>query len=290
MEISGRTAIAGVIGHPVSHSLSPVIHNAGFASLGIDWAYVAFDVAPDRTREALEAMRTLGIRGLSVTMPHKTDMARLADTVSPSSARLASVNTLTLEVDGRIRGDSTDGDGLVSSLRSTGIEVADRRIVILGAGGAARSVVDALVRHDAERVIIVNRTWSAARTAADLETRRCDAVAADDRDAVGGAVADADLVINATSVGMNHSPEDPSGSPIDVALLTSRHVVVDLVYHPLETALLRAAAQRGCTTVNGLGMLIHQAALQQEIWTGHFPDVAAMTAAATAALASPGGR
>lgn len=287
MKISGRTAVAGVIGHPVSHSLSPVIHNAGFASLGVDWAYVAFDVLPDGALQALEAMRSLGIRGLSVTMPHKSDMARLADVVSAPSARLASVNTLTLEPDGRIRGDSTDGDGLVSSLRANGIEIAGRRIVMLGAGGAARSVVDALVRHDAERIVIVNRTFPAARTAADLDPGRCDAVAADDRGAVGDVVADADLVINATSVGMNDSSEDPSRSPIDVDLLEPRHVVVDLVYHPLETALLRAAAGRGCTTANGLGMLIHQAALQQKIWTGHFPDVVAMTTAATAALSSP---
>lgn len=290
MQISGRTAVAGVIGHPVSHSLSPVIHNAGFASLGLDWAYVAFDVAPDRAGDALEAMRTFGIRGLSVTMPHKTDMARLADVVSPSSARLASVNTLTLEPEGRIRGDSTDGDGLLSSLQTVGIDVAGRRIVILGAGGAARSVVDALLRREAGRVVIVNRTWSSARIAADLDAERCDAVVADDRGAVADVVSGADLVINATSVGMNKPADDPSGSPIDVDLLTPQQVVVDLVYHPIETGLLRAAAERGCTTVNGLGMLIHQAALQQEIWTGHFPDVGAMTVAATAALASPGGR
>lgn len=290
MRITGGTAVAGVIGHPVTHSLSPVIHNAGFASLGVDWVYVALDVEPGRAPQALEAMRTLGIRGLSVTMPHKTDMAALVDAASPTAARLASVNTLTLEADGTIRGDSTDGDGLVSSLRTRGIDVDGLRVVMLGAGGAARSVVDALVRQGARRVSVVNRTLAAAEVAAELDPERCEALAADDVDAVAGIVAGADMVINATSVGMNRPAEDPSALPLDVAFLTSRSVVVDLVYHPIETALLRRASQRGCATVDGLGMLIHQAALQQEIWTGHFPDVAAMTAAAVAALGSPSRR
>lgn len=290
MRITGGTAVSGVIGHPVTHSLSPVIHNAGFASLGVDWVYVALDVEPGRAAQALEAMRTLGIRGLSVTMPHKTDMAALVDAASPTAARLASVNTLTLEADGTIRGDSTDGDGLVSSLRTRGIDVDGLRVVMLGAGGAARSVVDALVRQGARRVSVVNRTLAAAEVAAELDPERCEALAADDVDAVAGIVAGADMVINATSVGMNRPAEDPAAVPLDVAFLTSRSVVVDLVYHPIETALLRRASQRGCATVDGLGMLIHQAALQQEIWTGHFPDVAAMTAAAVAALGSPSRR
>lgn len=287
MNITGRTVVAGVVGHPVRHSLSPVIHNAGFASLGMDWVYGAFDLAPDAAREGLAAMRALGIRGLSVTMPHKTEMARLADEVSPAAARLDSVNTLTLEDSGRIRGDSTDGDGLVFSLRAAGVDVAGRRVVILGAGGAARSVLDAFLRHEVSRVDIVNRTATAAERAAALDPQRCAVV---DSASVADAVLACDLVVNATSVGMDRSPDDPTASPIEGDWLTAEHVVVDLVYHPLETALLRRAAQRGSRTVDGLGMLIHQAALQQQIWTGHFPDVGVMTAAARAALVSPGPR
>lgn len=285
MKITGRTSVAGVVGHPVRHSLSPVIHNAGFASLGVDWVYGAFDLAPDGAGAGLAAMRALGIKGLSVTMPHKTEMARLVDEVSPAAARLASVNTLTLEDSGRVRGDSTDGDGLVSSLRAADIDVAGRRVVLLGAGGAARSVLDALLRHGAAHVDIVNRTASAAERAAAFDPQRCAVVAGE---SVADAVAAGDLVVNATSVGMNRSPDDPAASPIDGDWLRPDHVVVDLVYHPLETALLRDAARRGCLTVDGLGMLIHQAALQQQIWTGQLPDVAVMTAAAEVALASPG--
>lgn len=286
MNITGRTAVAGVVGHPVRHSLSPVIHNAGFASLGMDWVYGAFDLAPGAASEGLAAMRALGIRGLSVTMPHKTEMARLADEISPAAARLESVNTLTLQDSGRIRGDSTDGDGLVSSLRAADIDVAGRRVVLLGAGGAARSVLDALLRHGVSRVDIANRTVAAAERAAALDPLRCAVVG--DGSAVADAVSTGDLIVNATSVGMDRSPEDGTASPIEPDWLKTHHVVVDLVYHPLETALLRGAAQRGCRTVDGLGMLIHQAALQQQIWTGHFPDVGAMTAAARAALVSPG--
>ncbi|MFM7127117.1 MAG: shikimate dehydrogenase [Actinomycetota bacterium] len=285
MTITGRTTVAGVVGHPVRHSLSPVIHNAGFASLGMDWVYGAFDLAPGAASDGLAAMRALGIRGLSVTMPHKTEMARLVDEVSAAASRLESVNTLTLEDSGRIRGDSTDGDGLVSSLRVVDIDVVGRRVVLLGAGGAARSVLDSLLRHGVARVDIVNRTAAAAERAAALDPQRCAVV---DSTSVAEAVLAGELVINATSVGMNRSPDDPAASPIEGDWLTADHVVVDLVYHPLETALLRGAAQRGCRTVDGLGMLIHQAALQQQIWTGRFPDVGVMTAAARAALVSPG--
>lgn len=284
MKITGRTAIAGVIGHPVTHSLSPVIHNAGFASLGVDWVYIALDLAPNRAQDGLGGMRALGIRGLSVTMPHKTDMARLVDDISPEARRLQSVNTLALGADGRITGYSTDGDGLVSSLQTAGITLEGRSVVLLGAGGAARSVIDALIRHGCARIDIINRTYDAARSAGDLAPSQCFAVAADDRDGVVAAMGRGDLIINATSVGMGQLADDPAMSPVDPALLTSPHVVVDLVYHPRQTALLRVAAEAGCTTVDGLGMLIHQAALQQRIWTGELPDVAAMTRAANDAL------
>lgn len=284
MMITGRTAIAGVIGHPVDHSLSPVIHNAGFASLGVDWVYIALDLAPNRAQDGLEGMRALGIRGLSVTMPHKTDMARLVDDISPEARRLQSVNTLALGTDGRITGYSTDGDGLVSSLQTAGVTLGGRGVVVLGAGGAARSVIDALVRHGCGHVDVINRTLEAATAAANLAPTQCSAVAADDRGAVVAAMSRSDLIINATSVGMGQAAHDPAMSPIDPALLTSEQVVVDLVYHPRQTALLRAAAEAGCATVDGLGMLIHQAALQQRIWTGELPDVSAMTRAANDAL------
>ena len=289
MRITGHTAVAGVIGHPVVHSLSPVIHNAGFASLGVDWVYIALDLAPNRAQDALTGMRALGIRGLSVTMPHKTDMARLVDEISPEAQRLKSVNTLALDDQDRITGYSTDGDGLVSSLQARGISLEGRSVVMFGAGGAARSVADALIRHGCSHLDIVNRTLESAEAACQLAPETSRALAAHDHNGVSAAMDRGDVIINATSVGManlgvNPAINDLSSTPVDPALLRPNHVVVDLVYHPRQTALLHFASQAGCVAVDGLGMLIHQAALQQQIWTGKFPDVAAMTRAANEAL------
>lgn len=270
--IGGATRVAAVIGYPVAHSLSPALHNAGFASLGVDWVYTAFDVAPGRAGEALAAMRVLGLAGLSVTMPHKQDVARMVDTLDPAAKALDSVNTVSVAGDGRLVGHSTDGDGFVASLEAAGHGVRGRRICVLGAGGAARSIIDAMARHGAASIDIVNRTAAAAHVAAALGGRP----------AAPAAVADAEIVVNATSVGM-HGEE----LPCEVALLHAGQVVADIVYQPRRTALLRAASSRGAATVDGLGMLIHQAALQQQIWLGRRPDVEAMTAAAEGQLAAP---
>ncbi len=156
--ITGRTRLAAVIGHPVEHSLSPALHNAGFASLGVDWAYVAFDVAPGGAVAALAGMRALGIGGLSVTMPHKEDVAAAVDVLDPAAAALRSVNTVVALRDGRLAGHSTDGDGFVASLGAEGVAIAGRAVCVLGAGGAARSIVEALARNGAAQVVVVNRS------------------------------------------------------------------------------------------------------------------------------------
>lgn len=265
-------AVAAVIGHPVAHSLSPALHNAAFAAGGLDWTYVAFDVAPGAARGALDAMRTLGIGGLSVTMPHKSDVAAAVDELAPAAAALRSVNTVARTDGGRLVGHSTDGDGFVSWLAASGATVEGSRVVVVGAGAAARSVVDALGRAGATDIAVLNRTPSRAAEAAEL--------AAAGRSGSLDDVAGADIVVNATSVGMGTDE-----LPFDPALLRPGQVVADLVYHPLETALLAAARAAGCTPVDGLGMLVHQAVLQQVLWTGVRPDPAIMRAAAEAELA-----
>lgn len=264
--------VAAVIGHPVAHSLSPALHNAAFAAAGLDWVYVAFDVAPGAAGAALDAMRTLGIAGLSVTMPHKEDVAAAVDALDPAAAALRSANTVVREADGRLVGHSTDGAGFVASLAEAGVTVAGRRVVVLGAGGAARSVVDALGRAGAADVVVVNRTTARAEQAAALTTAGRVGSPAD--------VPAAEIVVNATSIGMGTTEV-----PLDPGLLRAGQVVADLVYHPLETALLAAARAAGCTVVDGLGMLVHQAVLQQELWTGRRPDPGVMRAAADAELA-----
>jgi shikimate dehydrogenase len=265
---SAATRIAGVIGSPVGHSLSPALHNAAFQAAGVDWFYGAFDVATGRAGEALAAMRTLGLAGLSVTMPHKEAVADGVDELDPAAAVLRSVNTVVALGDGRLRGHSTDGDGFVASLRDAGVDPSGRRTAVLGAGGAGRAVVEALHRAGATAVVVVNRSRERAAAAARL---------AGDRGTVGtsGDAATCDIVVNATSVGMG-----TDALPLDPALLHERHVVVDLVYHPLETAFLAAAKRSGARSVDGLGMLVHQAALQQELWLGTRGDTRVMRAAA----------
>lgn len=279
--ITGRTRVAAVIGSPVAHSLSPAIHNAAFEAAGLDWRLVALEVAPGRAADAVAAVKALGIGGLAVTTPHKRDMATAVDAVDAPAAALASVNTVVLRSDGTTFGASTDGEGLVASLRAGGFDPSGARIVVLGAGAAARSIVDALGRHRAADVAVVNRTEAFADEAAQLADVARVGEPAD--------VDTADLLINATSVGMGVD----ASLPLDVERLHPALVVADIVYHPLETPLLMAARAAGCRTVDGLGMLVHQALLQQELWTGVTADPAVMRAAAEAELsrrAAGGGR
>jgi shikimate dehydrogenase len=275
--VSGRR-LAALIGSPVEHSLSPVIHQAAFDATGVDWVYLAFDVADGDAAAALDAMRVLGIAGMSVTMPHKRAVADLVDRLEPAARALRSVNTVSWDGD-ELVGSSTDGAGFVASLVEIGIDVEDSRVAVIGAGGAARSVIDALGRAGATDITVLNRTRGKAELAATLASAASVGIASD--------VTRADIVVNATSVGMGVDPADAGEDDLacDPALLRPEQVVADLVYHPLRTAWLRAADDLGARTVDGLGMLIHQAALQQETWLGRRPDTAAMRAAAEAALA-----
>ena len=270
--LRGSTRVAGVIGTPIRHSRSPAIVNAAFAAAGLDWAFAAFEVAEGDALAAVAAVRALGLGGLSVTMPHKEAVIGALDRVSDDAAALRAVNCIAWEGD-ELVGHNTDGPGLVRSLElDAGCAVAGRRCVVLGAGGAARSVARALGVAGAAEVVVVNRTAERAEQAASLagEAGRVDSI-----ECVEGA----DLVINATSVGMGATgPDGPS--PVREGLLQPGQVVVDLVYTPLETPLLQQAVGAGALAVDGLGLLVHQAALAVERWTGVAPDVGAMRAAA----------
>jgi shikimate dehydrogenase len=272
-------SLAALIGSPVDHSLSPAIHRAGFEEAGVDWSYVAFKVAPGRAEDAIHAMRVLGIAGLSVTMPHKADVAAVVDRLEPAARALHSVNTVSWEGDDLV-GSSTDGAGFVAALNEEGVDVAGTRVAVIGAGGAARSVIDALGRAGAIEISIVNRTQDRAESAATLAGVASVGIASD--------IGQADIVVNATSIGMGVSPATATGNdfPCDPSLLRGNHVVVDLVYHPLRTSWLREAADLGARTIDGLGMLIQQAVLQQERWLGVRPDAAVMRIAAEAELGS----
>ena len=270
------TQVAAVIGDPVRHSLSPVLHNAGFAALGLDWVYVAFPVPEGRAVEATAAMRALGIAGLSVTMPHKAAVADAVDSLSPVARRLGAVNTVVWR-GSELVGDNTDGAGFVDSLRAdASFDPVGRRCLVVGAGGAARAVVMALGQAGAAEVVVVNRTASRGRATAQLAGGAGRAGSAEEVDA-------AELVVNATPVGMagvvggeESGPEDGLPGGIDPTRLGAGQLVVDLVYEPLVTPLLGAAEARGAATAGGLGMLVHQAGHAFRLWTGEEPPLVAM--------------
>jgi shikimate dehydrogenase len=268
---SAASAVVGVIGRPIAHSLSPRLHNAAFDALGLDWVSVAFAVDGGRAAEAMEAMRTLGITGLSVTMPHKHEAAAAMDELTPVATRLGVVNCVTLH-DGRLVGDSTDGAGFLAALeRGAHFDPAGRRCLVVGAGGAGRAVILALAEAGATEVIVVNRSAPAAADAAHL-------AGTVGRVGVAAEIAHADLIVQATSLGMA-AGDQPDALAFDPGFLHDGQVVADLVYNPTVTPILAAATARGATTVGGLGMLVHQAALAIERWTQQTAPVEAMWAA-----------
>ena len=282
--ISGHTRVAALIGSPARHSLSPTILNAAFEQLGLDWRFVVFEVPAGEGTAAVAAMRTLGIGGLSVTMPHKDAAFAAVDDRTPVAAALEAVNCVFWD-GSRLVGDNTDGAGFLDALRvDHGIDVAGRRCVLVGAGGAGRAVAWALGQAGAAEVAVVNRSPAPARRAAEL-------AGAVGRGGDAGDVAKADLVVNATPLGMSGRKDvemagDAAAAvlPVDPEALHEGQVVADLVYYPTTTPLLAAAAERGALTVTGVGMLVHQAAHALRRWTGAEPPVPTMAAAATAEL------
>jgi shikimate dehydrogenase len=276
--VDAHTTLVGVMGTPVRHSLSPLLHNTAFEALGLNWASLAFEVPAGGASAAVEGIRGLGLAGLSVTMPHKRDVAALMDELSPVSQRLGAVNCV-VNRGGVLRGESTDGAGFLASLqRSEGFEPSGTCCVVLGAGGAARAVVLALAEAGAAEVVVVNRTESSGLDAAALAAAVGRNVSFTDADGIKDAVSAALLVVNATPVGMvGH--EDTGGWLIDPSTLRSGQLAADLVYVPRQTPWLESAATSGARTVGGLGMLVHQAAIQIELWTGQPAPVEAMWSA-----------
>jgi len=279
--LTGSTRLVGVIGDPVAHSRSPAMHNAAFRALGLDWCYVPLHVAHAQIEAALRGLVALGFVGANVTIPHKEAAARLADERTPAAEAIGAVNTLSVLPGGRLRGDNTDAGGTLAALREAGIEVAGQRAVVLGAGGAARAVAYALAASGTH-VVLANRTPErAAALAASLQPHvagRLEAIALADAGALQAALAEARLLVNATSVGLHPGP-DLSPLPEGVGLHPGL-AVLDLVYAPRQTRLLRQAARSGCQTVEGLRVLVHQGALALEMWTGQPAPLDVMSHAA----------
>jgi shikimate dehydrogenase len=269
---TGSTRLAAVIGSPVRHSLSPVLLNAAFEAARLDWVLVALEVPDGRVPDAFVGVRALGLGGLSVTMPHKEAAAAACDRLSPDAAALGAVNCVVPDGD-QLVGHNTDGLGFVAALAADRVEVAGMACVVLGAGGAARAVALALARAGATEVAVVNRTAARAELAVALLGGVGRVVAPAD---ASDALAAAGLVVNATSIGMGDPA--PDALPVDPAPLHAGQVVADIVYRPLETPLLREARARGATGVNGVPMLVHQAAAAFQLWTGEPAPIGAMAA------------
>jgi len=261
-------------------------HNAALRDLGLNWVYLAFAVEPDHVGEAVRGVRGLGLVGLNVTIPHKSAVIDHLDGIDDDVAALGVVNTIVRADDGRLVGHNTDGPGFLRSVEERGHDLRGRSVALLGAGGSARSVAYACARAGARCVAILNRTPERAEGVAELVRERAglDAVEAGpiDGDAARRAVGEADVVVDCTSVGMY--PQAAVDPVVPGAWLRPGQVVVDLTYNPIETVMLRAAAEAGADTVDGAGMLVHQGAISLQHWSGRQPPVETMRRALLAAL------
>lgn len=274
--ISARTRVCAVIGDPVEHSLSPQLHNAAFCASAVDLVYVAFRVRPNDLAAAIAGVRALGVRGLSVTIPHKVAILPLLDEVDPPAAHIGSVNTVVNE-GGRLIGYSTDGPGALRAIRAAGVAPEGKTVLLLGSGGAARAVAFALagLTPQPRLQILGIEVDELERLERDLRERTGVQVVAGrlDSDILREAVSAAEILIHATPVGM--APRT-NASLVPPELLRPGQVVFDLVYVPFETQLLRAAKAAGAVAVPGLGMFVQQAAIQFELWTGRLAPLEVM--------------
>lgn len=273
MRISPATALCGILLHPASHTRSPAMHNAAYAALGLDAVFLAFDVVPERLADAIAGARALGVRQLAVSIPHKQAVLAHLDVVDETARRIGAVNTVTLR-DGRLCGSNTDWIGLARALERETV-LAGRRAVVLGAGGTARAATFAL-RERGARVSVLNRSGERAEALA----RELGAEAAGPLERL--AALEYDVLVNTTSVGLSSD-----ASPVPAAALRSGAVVLDAVYDPPETRLLRDARARGARCVGGKWMLVEQAVEQIRLWSGKTVPSEVLASAFDAAGRSP---
>ncbi len=266
MNIEGTTKIVGVIGYPIKHSASPVMHNAAFKSLGLDYVYLPFEVRPGRIGEAAKALTSLGMVGINVTIPHKETIRPYLNEISREAELIGAVNTVVVR-DDKLIGYNTDGQGFIASLREDGKDtVKGKTLLVLGAGGAAKAVVTQAALEGAGKILVIDKFKEKAEQIVhnlgkNIPSGKAQAVPLEE---LKTKLREADFLINATPVGMN--PDDPL--IIDPGWLSSSLLVFDLVYNLGETKLMKAAREKGCRVVGGLGMLAHQGAISFQLWTG----------------------
>jgi shikimate dehydrogenase len=277
-ELTGKTRVCGVIGDPIEHSLSPTMQNAAFNALKLDVAFLAFKVKPAELENAVNGMRALNIRGLNVTMPHKSTVMNFLDRIDLSAQIVNSVNTI-LNKESKLFGFNTDGVGALKALRENGVEPKGRKVLLLGAGGAARAIAYTMAK-ESDELAVLNRTVKPAQELVKLLEKTAN------KKIVAGALSpkeiqqnlqDSDILINATSIGMKPKVDESLVAP---KLLRPDLAVMDIVYNPIETKLAKDSKAAGAKVVSGVEMLIYQGAASFEIWTGKSAPVEVMRQAA----------
>lgn len=283
MPANYQAEVVGVFGQPVAENPTGVMQEAGFASAGLNWRYLNFEVPPGKLGAAMKAIDALGMRGINLTIPHKVAVIRHLDELSPEARAIGAVNTVRIE-GGRKIGENTDGKGFLRGLRNDAcIEPQGKRVVMLGAGGAARAIGTELVLAGVSDLLVVNRSLDRGRTmAADLRAATGGNVRFEHWRGSFAAPAECDLLVNATSIGLY--PDVDAMPAIDLSSLAEGTLVADAVFNPPETRLLAAAKARGLPTLDGLSMLVYQGVIAFEMWTGQSPDEAAMKSALRDAL------
>jgi shikimate dehydrogenase len=274
MKISGKTRVCGVIGDPVKHSLSPVMHNVAFEELNLDFVYLAFRVRTEELREAIIGARSLDIHGLNVTMPHKNAVTRYLDEIDSTARSIGAVNTI-LNNKGRLLGYNTDGIGALKALEENGITLNEKKLLLLGAGGAGKAIAFHAAR-EVEELVILNRTPEKAKKLAEVLRKEFNNKIngnAFSTEIMKEELRDTDILVNATSVGMH---PDGNRSLVSPSLLKPDLYVMDIIYNPLETKLAKDAKALGAKVVSGIEMLVYQGAASFEVWTNHPAPVKVM--------------
>ena len=272
MEIKGSTNIVGLIGHPVEHSFSPPMHNAAFKALGMDYAYVAFDVNPDDLKSAIDGANALNIRGFNVTIPHKIDVMKYLDELDEVASLIGAVNTIDFK---NLKGYNTDGIGAIKAIEEV-TSVKDKNVVVAGAGGASRAISFYLAKYGCGSLTILNRNVDRAESLADdvSVSGLISDVNADSISEINGYLGDADILVDTTPLGMDpHIDDEPIANAND---MHEDLVVFDAVYNPNETVLLKEAIKAGAKPVYGIKMLLYQGAESFRIWTGRDAPVDVM--------------
>lgn len=288
VRIDGATRLTGIIGYPVEHSLSPLIHNAAFQALSLNWCYLPLPVKKTELAAALQGLVALSFAGANITMPHKEAAVPFLDEVGSYARMVGAVNTIRVE-EGRLIGFNTDGRGFITALEhDAGYDPKEKHAIVVGAGGAARAIAVSLSLSEIKRLTIVNRTLKRAQELYQLISQHFPSLHVEplalDRD-LSEVFETAHFIVNATPVGM---PPHQDETPFPTEWIKPSHLVCDLVYYPRETLLLRLAKEKGAQSLDGLGMLLYQAAASFEIWTDKEAPVEVMRAVLEQQLAAEG--